>query len=153
MRIEEAIKQKSFKNEYQKAHVNVLYTAAWLTASMNAVLKPFGLSMQQFNILRILRGKSPEPATIRELTEKMIDKMSNASRLVEKLRSKGLVDRRPCPQDRRRVEVRITPEGEALLARASEVVEQDIMRQMSQCLREEEAILLNELLDQLRCTE
>lgn len=153
MRIEEAIKQKFFQNEYQKAHVNVLYTAAWLTSTMNASLKPFGLTMQQFNILRILRGKAPEPATIRELTEKMIDKMSNASRLVERLRQKGLVDRRPCATDRRRVEVRITPEGMRLLGVASERVEADIVRQFSRCLTEDEAVLLNELLDQLRCSE
>ncbi len=153
MRIEEAIKQKFFQNEYQKVHVNVLYTASWLTASMNASLKPFGLTMQQFNILRILRGKAPEPATIRELTEKMIDKMSNASRLVERLRRKGLVDRRPCTTDRRRVEVRITPEGMRLLGEASKRVEADIIQQLSRCLTEDEATLLNELLDQLRCTE
>ena len=93
MKIEEAIQQKSFSNEYQKVHINVLYTAAYLSQIASSALKPYKISWQQFNILRILRGLQPEPATVKLLTERMIDKMSNASRLVEKLKQKGYVEK------------------------------------------------------------
>jgi DNA-binding MarR family transcriptional regulator len=88
MKIEKAINQKAFKNPHQKAHINVLYTASWLSQQNAKVLKPFQISWQQFNILRILRGMAPQPATVKLLTERMIDKTSNASRLVEKLKRK-----------------------------------------------------------------
>ena len=123
MKIEEEIKQKKFKDVYHKAHINVLFTASWLSKHSTDLLKPYHISIQQFNILRILRGLYPEPATVKLLTERMIDKMSNASRLVEKLKQKGLVERRVCPSDRRRVDVRITEDGLQLLGEVSSVLE------------------------------
>jgi DNA-binding MarR family transcriptional regulator len=92
---------------------------------------------------------NPEPATVKLLTERMIDKMSNASRLVDKLKSKSLVDRIPCSEDRRRVNIYITKEGLALLDKASELMEQDLQSRMGH-LSEEEAEELSRLLDKLR---
>ncbi len=149
MRIEEAIQQKRFRSEYQKLVVNLLYSASWLQQFSNQLLKPYGISQEQFNILRILRGMHPEPATVKVLTERMIDKMSNASRLVEKLRVKGLVERHECPLDRRRVDVLITQKGLTLLEKASQSMDVQGDDYMSG-LTIEEAVQLNELLDKLR---
>ena len=149
MRIEDEIQQKKFKSEYQKAHINILFTAAWLNQQNQQILKPLGISTQQFNILRILRGMHPQPASIKLLTERMIDKMSNASRLVDKLLAKDLVQRNESGADRRRVDVVITDKGLQLLEKASIAVEDSLQQEMAM-LSEEEAARLNELLDQLR---
>ena len=149
MKIEQEIKQRRFKSEYHKAHINVLFTAAWLTQRSAETLKPFRISWQQFNILRILRGMSPEPATVKVLTERMIDKMSNASRLVDKLEAKGLVERKVCSSDRRRVDIRITEKGIALVNGASELMERNMEVKMSS-ITSEEAAVLNCLLDKIR---
>ncbi len=108
MKIEEAIQQSTFKSEFQKAQINLLFTASWMQQLSSHVLKPQDISWQQFNILRILKGQHPEPATITLLRDRMIDKMSNASRLVEKLKQKGLVDRQICENDPRRANVVLT---------------------------------------------
>ena len=149
MRIEEAIQQKRFRSEYQKLVVNLLYSASWLQQFSNQLLKPYGISQEQFNILRILRGMHPEPATVKLLTERMIDKMSNASRLVEKLRVKGLVERHECPLDRRRVDVSITQKGLELIEKASLAMDTQGDAQMAN-LSTMEAAALNELLDKMR---
>ena len=149
MRIEEAIQQKRFRSEYQKVVVNILYTASWLSQLSARMLKSLGISPEQYNLLRILRGMHPEPATVKLLTDRMIDKMSNASRLVEKLRLKGLVERTECPADRRRVDVRITEKGLALLKKADVFMEGDLELQLTN-LDTAEAEQLNDLVDQLR---
>lgn len=149
MKIEEEINQKKFKSVYHKAHINVLFTASWLSQNSAQLLKPYKISWQQFNILRILRGMYPEPATIKLLTERMIDKMSNASRLVEKLKNKGYVERRVCPSDRRRVDIEITDKGLQALEDISRIMEEGLHRKMS-ILSQEEAAQLNTLLDKLR---
>ncbi len=149
MKIEEEINQKKFKSVYHKAHINVLFTASWLSQNSAQLLKPYKISWQQFNILRILRGMYPEPATIKLLTERMIDKMSNASRLVEKLKNKGYVERRVCPSDRRRVDIEITDKGLRVLDDISRIIEEGLNRKMS-TLSQEEAAQLNALLDKLR---
>jgi len=103
--IEEAIQQPNFPSPFHRVQVNTIFTAAWLNQRSAQSLKATGLSLQQFNILRILRGRAGKPATIKLLTERMLDKMSNASRLVDKLKEKGLVERQECPSDRRRVDI------------------------------------------------
>ena len=150
MKIEEAIKQDRFINEFQKVHLNILYTAACLTYETAQVLKPFGITWQQFNVLRILRGRQPKPATVKLLTERMIDKMSNASRLVDKLVKKGLVERRACQSDRRQVDVFLTPEGLALVNEASEVMDQRSSSEGAEKLNLAEAQQLNAMLDKIR---
>lgn len=149
MRLEEEIKQRKFKDEYHKLGVNIIYSASWMSSFHLQVLKKFNLSIQQFNILRILKGRHPEPATVKLLTERMIDKMSNASRLVEKLKQKGLVERSSCPEDRRRVDIAITEKGEKIVAQASKVLESELGNVFS-VLTKKEVKQLNDLLDKMR---
>ncbi len=122
MKIEKEINQKKpFKNQLQKVSINIMFTASWINKVQQDVLKAHDLTVQQYNILRILRGMDGEPATIKLLTERMIDKMSNASRLVDKLLLKELVKRDECKNDRRRVDIYITEKGLHTLEVASEV--------------------------------
>lgn len=149
MKIEEEINQSKFKSEYQKAHINILFTASWLSQQSSQLLKELNISWQQFNILRILRGMYPEPASVKLLTERMIDKMSNASRLVEKLKQKGFVERKECHEDRRRVNVQITALGLEVLEKASDLMEENLQSNMNN-VSEQEAALLNDILDRVR---
>ncbi len=150
MRIEEAIKQnKPFSSEFQKAIVNLVYTASWWNQVATRLLRPFGISQEQYNILRILRGMGDQPATIKTLTERMLDNNSNASRLVEKLKKKALVERLECPMDRRRVDITITAKGLQLLDETSKIMESDMHSHLTH-LTENEAQQLNELLDKMR---
>ena len=149
MKIEEEIKQRKFKSSYQKAQINIIFTAAWINQEVSAALKPYQLSWQQFNILRILRGMHPDPASVKLLTERMLDKMSNASRLVEKLKQKGFVERTPCTEDRRRVEVCITDLGLEILEKASSDVERKIEPSLER-ISENDAEQLSNLLDLIR---
>jgi DNA-binding MarR family transcriptional regulator len=148
MQIEFEIRQTRFKNEYHKLSVNLLYTGHWLQLKNHNHLKPFGLTVQQYNILRILKGQHPRPVTVTLLIERMMDKMSNASRLVEKLRKKGLVERRICEKDRRAVDVLLTSQGIRLLQQIEERDEE--WEKMLRNLSMPEAVQLNQLLDKLR---
>lgn len=114
--IGDEIKQKQFNSPFNKLLINVLFTASWLEGCQNQIFKRYDLTLQQFNILRILRGQHPEPASVSLLRDRMIDKMSNVSRIVDKLKAKGLVTRRTCRNDRRQVDLKITDTGLALLA-------------------------------------
>ena len=149
MEIEKEIKQNvKFTSEYHKLSVNILYTASWLTVMHATLLKPFGVTTQQFNILRILRGQFPKPATINMLIDRMIDKSSNASRLVDRLEEKGFVKRCLHEQDKRSVNVQITEKGLEIL---KQVDEKNMMAEEPlHTLSKEEARTLNSLLDKLR---
>lgn len=149
MRIEDEIKQEQFKDEYQKLNINLLFTASWLNQMTTQSLRPYKISWQQFNILRILRGRHPEPATIKLLSERMIDKMSNASRLVEKLRQKNFIERTESSTDRRRVDIILTDLGLKIVEEASQILEQEVHRTLS-TISKEEAKHFNQLLDRLR---
>jgi len=148
MRIEDEIKQPIFRDEHQKAHINLLFTAGWLQLRQAAAFKPFGLTLPQFNILRILRGQHPLPATVALLIDRMLDKTSNASRIVDRLEEKQLVTRTVCPANRRAVDIRITPAGLELLRGIEEagIIDSDVISQLS----EAEAHQLNALLDKMR---
>lgn len=148
MQIEKEIKQSSFKSEYHKLSVNLMFTCGWLHQKNQAFLKPYGLTEQQYNILRILRGQHPHPARISLLIERMLDKMSNASRLVEKLRKKGLVERYICDHDRRAVDVIITQKGLNLLKLID--VNYSNWEKSFHGLSSNEAKMMNHLLDKLR---
>jgi DNA-binding MarR family transcriptional regulator len=148
MKLEKEIQQSKFQNEFQKLYLNIIYTASWLNLKNTQRLKPFGVSPQQYNILRILRGQYPNSATVTLLTERMLDKNSNASRLVEKLKQKQLVDRCECPEDRRAVNVRITQKGLDLLAKL-DITDENIQRDLSE-ITGEEAAVVNAVLDKLR---
>ena len=149
MKIEDEIKQVKFRDQYQKAAINIFFTASWMNSLNAEALKPFNISIQQFNILRILKGMNPEPVTVKLLTERMIDKMSNASRLVDKLHAKDLVERKSCPMDRRRVDIKITDLGLKTVGEASKALEERIDKKMT-LISEKEAEILSELLDRIR---
>ena len=109
------INQKKFRNHAHKLGVNIIYTFNWLNTINSGLLKPHKITTQQFNVLRIIRGQQPNPASIKFIRERMLDKMSDASRIVEKLRIKGFAERRTCPNDRRACDVLITKKGMKLL--------------------------------------
>ena len=144
MKIEDAIKQSKFRTMNEKALINVLFTANYFNLEQNRLLKDFDISVQQFNILRILRGQHPKPASVKLLMERMLDKTSNASRLVEKLHNKGLVNRKPCDFDRRQVDVLITDKGLELIEAASSSMDKMLSEL---CIEEDQAAKLSELLD------
>ena len=121
MGISEELKQSNFQSESQKAIVNAIYTGNWIVQQQQELLKPFGLTVQQYNVLRILKGQQGNPMTVLSITERMLDKMSNASRLVDKLVEKNLVLRRECPKDRRAVDILILPAGLDLLIQVDQV--------------------------------
>lgn len=148
MTIEEEIGQKSFKSSAHKAIVNLIFTSHWMSAHQSQVFKKFGVSMQQFNVLRILKGQHPKPATIKLIQERMLDRMSNASRLVDKLKQKGLIDRQECPEDRRQVDVIINEQGVELLEELNK--ELDIFIDLFMPLSEEELKAFNGMLDKIR---
>ncbi|MDX9789716.1 MAG: MarR family transcriptional regulator [Candidatus Kapaibacterium sp.] len=148
MNLEEEIKQTKFRSEFHKLAINILFTSKWIEQKNMEVLKPYKISGQQFNILRILRGQHPKCSTITTLQERMLDKMSNASRLVEKLRQKGLVERHENDEDRRQVKVTITETGLKIL---DELDEKLYAQEVGICtLTNEEANSINQLLDKLR---
>ena len=149
MEIEKEIKQNlKFNSEFQKLSVNILYTASWLGIMFARKLKPYGLTLQQFNVLRILRGQLPEPATVNMIIDRMIDKSSNASRLVDRLLQKGLVERCINTVDKRSVNVIITEKGLALLT-TIDANSKNLVDELK-TLSKDEAETVNRLLDKLR---
>lgn len=148
MKLEEEIKQKVFKSEYHKLSVNIIYTANWLYNLHEKHCRKFDITPEQFNILRILRGQHPGPATVNLLIDRMLNKASNASRLVEKLRKKGLVERRTCKDDRRACDVLITERGMELLAEMDK--EEKEWTKYTSGVTESEAKTINELLNRIR---
>lgn len=139
------MQQRQFKNEYEKAHFSILNTASWLNLQATKALKPFNLSPQQFYVLRILWEVHPEPITLKRLTEQMIDEMSNASRLVDKLKLKGWVEREAHDGDRRLVNVYITAEGLNLVEQAAQAFEEKVEKKFRE-LPHGEITFLNEML-------
>lgn len=148
MKIEEAIKQKEFKDIYSKAIVNIFYTSSWLNSLQNQLFKSYGISPQQFNVLRILRGQYPEAASVSLIQDRMLEKMSNASRLVEKLKQKGLVERKECCIDRRQVDVSISAKGLEILVELDKILKE--FNQRWHNITQDEAKELNRILDKLR---
>lgn len=148
MKLEQEIKQPKFRNEYHKLAVNLIYTYNWLAKAQTEFFSKHDITGNQFNILRILRGQHPKPATVCLLRERMLDKMSDASRLVERLRVKGLVKRELSHEDRRRVDVMITDKGLSLLAEIDKL--NDHHDELLKRLSPTEATKLNSLLDKLR---
>ncbi len=148
IRLEDEIKQERFKDHFVKAVINVLLTADRISSSTNAVLKPFGLSKEQYNVLRILRGQYPDATTLQLISDRMISKASNATRLVEKLRQKRYVERHVCESNRRQVDILITKRGLLLLKELDPLVQESSNRMRH--LSEKEAKELNRLLDKMR---
>lgn len=148
MKLEDEIQQKQFQSVYQKLSVNVIYTYHWLNEQLADALKSSGITVQQYNILRILRGQHPNPCTVLLLRERMLDKLSDASRLVQRLATKGLVQSSDCPNDKRRTNVLITEKGLSLLKELDKKTDR-VINSLS-TLNTEEAGQLSDLLDKLR---
>ncbi|MES2893149.1 MAG: MarR family transcriptional regulator [Bacteroidota bacterium] len=147
MSINNDINQHNFKSEHQRATINLIYTYNWITERLKAIFDKEGLTMQQFNILRILRG-SEKPLSTLQIRERMLDKMSDTSRIVDRLLIKDLVKKVVCKADKRLVDVSITPNGRALLQNID--LQEAEMNAIMEPLSEEEALTLNILLDKIR---
>lgn len=147
--IEEAIQQShGFRNPYHKATVNLIYSGKWIINLHNELLNEFKLTIQQYNVLRILKGQYPHALTLKLIQLRMLDKASDASRVVEGLRKKGLVQRQLNAKDRRRVDVIITQNGVHILKSIEE--RSHVMDRFLSNLNEEEIETLNSLLDKMR---
>lgn len=147
MKLEKEIESK-FEDDYHKLVVNVIYSYGWLIDVLRKQLKTQHITLQQFNILRILRGRHPKPASVNLLKERMLDKMSDASRIVERLVRKQLVVREVNQKDRRAVDIYITEKGLELLKKLDEKdLGTAILRKN---LSRKEADALNQLLDIMR---
>lgn len=146
--LEEEIKQRRFQSDYHKAVVNVMYTGNWLHAQNSCNLKQFQLTPEQYNVLRILRGSHPKPLMLTDITSRMLDKSSNATRLVEKLRLKNLVRREQCENNRRQVDIMITGKGLELLQQIDR--EQEEWNFIDKKISTADAKELNRILDAIR---
>jgi len=147
MSLQEEIKQSSFRNERQKGIINLVYTYNWVQSQLKALLKPYGVTLQQFNVLRILNGQSV-PISTHEIRARMLDRMSDVSRIVDRMYKKDLVKRTPCAKDRRLVDVAIADKGRRLIQQIDE--QKDVIDGLLGNLEEAELVLLNGLLDKVR---
>ncbi|MDZ7845698.1 MAG: MarR family transcriptional regulator [Owenweeksia sp.] len=148
MEIAEEIKRENFKNPYQKAAINLIYTSNWLSEQVRELLAEEGLTNQQFNVLRILRGSNPSPLSTLQIRERMLDKMSDTSRIVDRLVKKKLALKKTCQSDKRLVDVSITKTGLTMLEHIDQ--KEDRMYQNLYQLSEEDAELLSALCDKIR---
>jgi DNA-binding MarR family transcriptional regulator len=148
LKLEDEIQQKKFKSIEQKLLLNLIYTANWLTSKQDSLFKDSGITVQQYNVLRILRGQYPNPCSIKLIKERMLDRMSDTSRIVDKLFAKKLLERKECPNDRRSVDIIITEQGLELLKSLDYI--DDLSKQNTKSLNAKEINILNELLDKLR---
>lgn len=148
MGLDKDIQQARFRNAWQKASINLIYTLGWMKDRTRHVFESEDITAQQFNILRILRGSFPQPLSTLQIRERMLEKMSDTSRIVDRLITKGLVKKVTCKSDRRLVDVIITDKGKKLLERLD--LKEDEMDKVLGNLSEKEAEQLSELLDKMR---
>ena len=151
MKIEEEIHQNKFRNEYQKAAINLIYTHNWLTTRLKNFLADHHITLQQYNVLRILRGQHPDSISTSAIRERMLDRSSDASRIVERIHKQGLVEKKTSLADKRLVDVKISNKGLKLLEKIDGITE-DLDRILGN-LDLEEAVELNRLLDKVRSKE
>ncbi|MCH1535020.1 MAG: MarR family transcriptional regulator [Schleiferiaceae bacterium] len=149
MNLEQEIKQKAFRSEQSKLIVNLIYTYNQLKGRIATVLKNEGVTMQQYNVLRIVNGSGEEGITTSEIRERMLDKMSDASRMVDRLETMQLVEKQRDRDDRRVLHVFLTEKGQSLVYR---LMEQETIDQLASGVNEESAQQLNELLDAFRAS-
>ena len=148
MKIEKLLKTDEMP-EAKKLVLNIIVTANYLSEKLAEILKPFEISSQQFNVLRILRGQKGKPANLSTIQERMVTKMSNTTRLVDKLVDKNLCERIVCPSNRRKIEIRITEQGLKLLEKLDPLIE-DHEHNIAKKLNEQEILSLNTKLNELR---
>jgi DNA-binding MarR family transcriptional regulator len=150
MTLEEDINQRVFRTEYQKSIINLIFTFNWMNERVNRFFEPFDITQQQFNILRILRGAG-QPLSTLQIRQRMLDKMSDTSRIVDRLVKKGMVKKSVCREDRRLVDVLLTDKGKKLLQTMDGLNEE--MESIFKYLSVDEAKQLNFLLDKIRTVE
>jgi MarR family 2-MHQ and catechol resistance regulon transcriptional repressor len=148
MGINKDINQAKFRNAYQKASINLIYTVGWMRDRTKNIFEAEDITLQQFNILRILRGSHPKPLSTLQIRERMLEKMSDTSRIVDRLIAKGLVKKLICKNDRRLVDIIISDKGKKLLEKLD--ARQDEMDEILGNLTEKEATALSDLLDKIR---
>ncbi len=147
MGIEQDIQQSNFRNEFQKMGINLLFTANWLNEQINKMLAEQGITQQQYNILRILRG-SATPLSTLKIRERMLDKMSDTSRIVDRLIAKELVMKSTCEKDKRLVDITLSPKGLNLIDHLDQF--NDRIDALLKGINESEANTMNQILDKIR---
>jgi DNA-binding MarR family transcriptional regulator len=147
MGIEQDIQQPNFRNEFQKMGINLLFTANWLNEQIGKLLSDEGVTQQQYNILRILRG-STTPLSTLKIRERMLDKMSDTSRIVDRLIAKELVLKNTCEKDKRLVDITLSPKGISLVDQLDQY--NDRIDALLKGINESEAQLMNQILDKIR---
>lgn len=147
MKIEDEIKQPKFKDPFQKAVINLIFTANWLQHKNQGFFKAAGITIQQFNILRILKGQYPKSISATEIKSRMLDKNSDVSRLLDRLVAKNLVTRQVCLNDKRAADITITEDGLTILSTLDKR-QSELDRVLN--LSEEDAKILSDLLDKSR---
>jgi DNA-binding MarR family transcriptional regulator len=151
MKLEEAIQSTKFDSEVHKATINVLFTAYWLKTHVSKTFKELGITLEQFNVMRILKGKHPEPMCVKDIGSRLVEKSSNVPRIVDRLVLKQYVKRDTSKIDKRETLMQLTEKGLMVLTQASEMVEMANRSYVG--INENEARELNELLEKLRKTE
>ena len=148
MKLEEAIKSNKFRNEVHKAGLNILYTAWWLKTTMSKELKEYGLTHEQYNVLRILKGRHPEQICVKEIACRMIEKSSNVPRIIDRLETKKLVKRTSSDSDKRETVIVLTSAGINILEHSTGRINKLMDRVM--ILDETKARELNNILEEIR---
>ncbi len=151
VKLEQAIQSTKFKDEVHKAILNTLYTAWWLKTVMSKELKEFGLTHEQYNVLRILKGKYPEQMCVRDVACRMIEKSSNVPRIIDRLELKKLVKRSTSPLDKRETVITLTQSGITILEASTVTVTKAVESVLE--INNEEAAVLNQLLEKVRTAE
>ena len=151
VKLEQALQSDKFKNSVHKASLNILYTAWWLKTITCKELKEFGLTHEQFNVLRILRGKYPEQMCVKDIASRMIEKNSNVPRIIDRLETKKLVKRTQGEADGRQTVISLTQAGNAILDSTNTKINK--LMDETMCLNNQEASTLNNLLEKVRLSE
>lgn len=148
VQLQKEVKVAKFENIFQQALVNLVFTYYWSNQKVKDILTPFDITTQQYNVLRILRGQYPSPATVNLIKNRILDKMSDTSRIIDRLIQKGYVEKSTNNYDKRAVDIIISDKGLALLKKMDKEV--DFSKFIIPNLTEEEAAQLNLLLDKMR---
>jgi len=148
MKLEDALKTTRFKDAKHKASLNILYTSYWLKNHFSLAIKGHGITMEQFNVMRILKGKYPEQMCIKDIGSRMIEKSSNVPRIIDKLVLKKLVKRAVSKEDKRETLVALTDKGIAQLNEANTLI--DALSERIMGLDDNDALILNDVLDKMR---
>jgi len=151
MKLEEALQTTNFKDAKHKASLNILYTAWWLKTAISRELKIFGLTHEQYNVMRILKGKSPEAMCVKDIAGRMIEKGTNVPRIIDKLVEKKLVKRATDINDKRHTVMQLTPSGHTLLEKVTKKISQVSDKLVD--ISDKEAVQINILLEKMRVKE